>query len=72
MNRILILQIILLLTLQGCKGQTEEQNEFITVNGVTINQKVLNDLKKKLKQEPIEFEKVNYYYKKVDPAVRSL
>ena len=66
MNRILILQIILLLTLQGCKGQTEEQNEFITINGVTINQKVLDDLKKKLKQEPIEFEKVNYYYKKVD------
>ncbi|TRZ45122.1 DUF4253 domain-containing protein [Robertkochia solimangrovi] len=66
MNKFLIYQIILLLTLQGCKDQTQDQNDIVTINGVTINQKILNELKKKLNQEPIEFEKVNYHYENVD------
>ena len=65
MKKKLILQIIFLMFLQGCKGQTEQQNDIIKINGVKISQKILNDFKEKLRQEPIEFERVNYYYKKV-------
>ncbi len=66
MNKTIIFHIILLLTLHGCKGQNSEQDETVTINGVTISQQSLNDLKKKLRKEPVIFEKVNYYYQKVD------
>lgn len=66
MRKLLIIQLILVLTFQGCKGQTNQQDETVTINGVTVSQETLFDIQKKLKQQPIEFEKVNYYYQKVD------
>lgn len=66
MNYIKFLVLILAVSFYGCEGQRPKSNKVIEINGVSLSENLLWEIKDAVGKELMEFEKVNYYYKKVD------